>query len=205
MIAHTFNPSTSTREQRRQISERKASLGYKESSRIARAVRQRNPVSKIMTMTTTKWKGTGRMWQDEVWHSSTQPLLYACRCPVLETVLGRLVPSCDSLLPWDAMRSGSPRQPTGTVWQTCPQPGIPVPSLPWPWSSPSVSLERFLYIEKYRFKEAWRPTTLPWLQSPGTFKTATNRSSLLKLLGLLAESTFCSSLNLFFVYRFVFY
>lgn len=61
MIAHTFNPSTSTREQRRQISERKASLGYKESSRIARAVRQRNPVSKIMTMTTTKWKGTGRM------------------------------------------------------------------------------------------------------------------------------------------------
>lgn len=63
MIAHTFNPSTSTREQRRQISERKASLGYKESSRIARAVRQRNPVSKKKSYyNTEKYETTLRVY-----------------------------------------------------------------------------------------------------------------------------------------------
>jgi hypothetical protein len=43
LVAHTFNPSTWEAEAGRQISEFKASLVYKVSSRTARAI-QRNPV-----------------------------------------------------------------------------------------------------------------------------------------------------------------
>ena len=44
-MAHTFNPSTREAEAGRRISELKASLAYRVSSRTARAT-QRNPASK---------------------------------------------------------------------------------------------------------------------------------------------------------------
>jgi hypothetical protein len=44
-VAHTFNPSTREAEAGRRISELKASLAYRVSSRTARAT-QRNPASK---------------------------------------------------------------------------------------------------------------------------------------------------------------
>lgn len=118
----------------------------------------------------------------------------------LETVLGHLVPCCrwnekSQIIGSRQGQCGRPVPNQGSQFLLCHDLGLGLQCL---WN-------QFLYIEVYRFKEAQRLTTLPWLQSPGNFKRGANRSSVLKLLGLLAESTFCYALDLFFVYRFVFW